>query len=697
LSITFHLEIFGRHVTLARDAAASETLENVSLKLLRSTGIGDSLDGWEIYREEGEPLSFDKKVGELVRDRWSGNISVTLRLAIPLPGKGAEEAGAAADEPAFPRARSGAPITRHDMDVNDGEAETQLEEGSPPQKKTTAANGQSAAKPVPSKPKITPSKPTVGSAPAKPASKPLMTPPKPAAGSAPAKPASKPLMTPPKPAAGSAPAKPASKPLMTPPKPAKPPSKPMMAPPAAAKPPSKPMIAPAAKPPSKPMVAAAKPPSKPMVAPPAPQSPAPAAASTAAPPAPPKKARRKTDLIATEFDIPPLEDPGANVVAVNQVKEESRARQNDKTEIEFHLDAEQVVVDDEDADVDLQARSVAAPAKAGRTRAAAPTAEREATARYYNRMNPQRVYPLLVVISKQMIERAAGSGVDQKSSGPFKVALDAAIEIEPVLPGCYCYPPRATTRLGDNDVTLTFHVVPHVLGEVTGACIRVRQDHYDLTTIDLDMKVVQRTSVLLAGALTIGLPLVSSLARHFRFDVGGRSEDVLLLAMSTIVNYVPPYALMGGLAFVTLLAYWLTRARSKDAFFEVKPIGPDEKLAQISARLDTDPGAALDDLVHLLRSNANHAAARLVLADCHFRLGNYADSLEAYQAALPKVKTEEARHYLQAAQAAAKVGDWIGGSKILGAADEALTRERTGHLDFEELREQLRSAARQAL
>jgi cytochrome c-type biogenesis protein CcmH/NrfG len=167
--------------------------------------------------------------------------------------------------------------------------------------------------------------------------------------------------------------------------------------------------------------------------------------------------------------------------------------------------------------------------------------------------------------------------------------------------------------------------------------------------------------------------------------------------MSAVVNYVPPYALMGGLALLTLLVYWLTRAQSKDAFFDVTPIGPDEKLKQISARLDSDPGAAADDLVHLLRSQPNHSAARLVLADCHFRLGNYADSLEAYQAALPKVKTEEARHYLQAAQAAAKVGDWITGSKILGAADEALTRERTNQRDFEDLREQLRGAARQTV
>ena len=228
----------------------------------------------------------------------------------------------------------------------------------------------------------------------------------------------------------------------------------------------------------------------------------------------------------------------------------------------------------------------------------------------------------VVVISRQMIEQGRRAGAAQQTSGPFKVALGSAIEIEPVLPGCYCYPPRATARLGNDDRTLTFHVVPHVLGEVTGACIRVRQDHYELATIDLDIKVVQRTWVLLTGALTVGLPLITALARHFRFDVGSQSQDYLLVGMSAVVNYVPPYALMGGLAVLTLLAYWLTRASRTDTFFDVTPIGPDEKLKQISARLDSDPGAAVDDLVYLLKAHPEHVGAQLVFADCHFRLGN---------------------------------------------------------------------------
>ena len=239
--------------------------------------------------------------------------------------------------------------------------------------------------------------------------------------------------------------------------------------------------------------------------------------------------------------------------------------------------------------------------------------------------------------------------------------------------------------------------MPHVLGEVTGACIHVRQDHYNLATIDLDIKVVQRTWVLLTGALTVGLPIVTALARHLRFDVGSQTQDFLLLGMSAVVNYVPPLALMGGLAVLTLLAYWLTRASRKDAFFDVTPIGPDEKLEQIRARLESDPGSAADDLVYLLKAHPDHAAARLLFADCHFRLGNYAEALPAYQEAFAtKVKTED-RHYLQAGRAAAKLGDWVGGSKVLAAADEALTRERTNQRDFEELRAQLRGAARQTV
>jgi tetratricopeptide (TPR) repeat protein len=689
LSITFHLEIFGRHVTLARDAAASETLETVTLKLLRSTGIGDSLEGWEILREEGEPLSFDQKVSELVRDRWSGNISVTLRLTMQLPGRPAATAESKADiggGPRLPNQRPGAPVTRHQIrlpnvnDVTTAGDDTDLEEGpsspTPEKKPAEVTNGK--AKPATA---------------AKPASKPMMAPPKPAA-----KPPSKPMMAPPKPgAATSTPAaKPPSKPMMAPPKPAasapaaKPPSKPMMAPPKPA------ASAPAAKPPSKPMMAppkpAAKPPSKPMMAPPAAAAPPPAVTRGAAP----DGKKDSTDLLDTDFDIPPMQEPGSNVVAVNQVKEEARARSADRDDTAAEIYLEQSTSQVVDEEVDDEEPAAMAEARASRKKGTAKrTVERRATVRYYNRMNPQRVFPMLVVISKQMIERAAQAQADQKTTGPFTATLDSAIEIEPVLPGCYCYPPKASARLGNDDLTLTFHVVPHVLGEVTGACIHVRQDHYELARLDLDIKVVQRTWVLFTGALAVGLPFLSALARHLHFDVGTQ-KDAFLLAMDAVVNNVPPLALMGGFAALTLLVFWLTRATRTDEFFDVTPIGPEEKLKQISERMESDPSRAADDLMYLLKSHPDHLPARLACADCYFRLGNHAEALSAYQAVLAKTKTED-RHYLQAARSAARVGDWVAGSKILSAADEALTRERTAHRDFEEVRQELRGAARQTV
>lgn len=624
VSITFHLEIFGRHVTLSREASAGETLESVSLKLLRSTGIGDSLEGWEIFREEGEPLKFSQKVSELVRDRWSGNISVTMRLSVQLPPK-AEDATSADEGPRLPPPRPVAPKTRHDMHLpNANDLASANDKEVDEEKAFEPTNGKSPKGGAPPAPKAPPA----------------------------AKKSSKPTMLVPKP--GAAP----SKPVVSAPKP---PSKPMMAPPK-----------PAAKPPSKPMMAPPKP-----AAPAAAQAPAPPARNPVAP----AGKKEPEGLVDTDFDIPPIANAN-QVVAVDEVAAAPvRSKQRRKAE-----------------EVDLAEESVfgeAEEAPRRQARAAAPrTAERRATVRYYNRMNPQRVFPLLVVISKEMIERAAKSQSDQKTTAPFTVALDSAIEVEPVLPGCYCYPPKATARLSDKDLTLTFHVVPHVLGEVTGACIRVRQDHFDLATIDLDIRVTQRTWVLVTGALTIALPFVSALARHLRLDLA--SQDVYVMAMNAVVNHVPPYALMGGLALTTLLAYWLTRSCSKDTFFDVSPITPEEKLRQIHELLETDPSRAADELVYLLKAQPDHHAARLLLADSHFRLGNHADALAAYQEAFAKGKTEE-RHYLQAGHAAAKLGDWINGSKILDAAEQALTRERMNDRAFEDLRLALRGAARQTV
>jgi hypothetical protein len=139
-------------------------------------------------------------------------------------------------------------------------------------------------------------------------------------------------------------------------------------------------------------------------------------------------------------------------------------------------------------------------------------------------MNPERVYPLLVVISKEAIKKVQKKGTEQLSSGPFKVDVESPVEIEPLVPGCHCYPPRITARLGQGDLAATFRIVPHMLGTVEGAFVSIRQDHACLAEIPLQMKVVKRGWVVLSGAMTFLLPALSSFLKHFGVDLTPESE-----------------------------------------------------------------------------------------------------------------------------------------------------------------------------
>src|SRR5437764_9150477 len=50
-----------------------------------------------------------------------------------------------------------------------------------------------------------------------------------------------------------------------------------------------------------------------------------------------------------------------------------------------------------------------------------PARTHRATVRYYSRMNPQRVYPLLVLITRDLVERVRKKHIDQRTSAPFAV------------------------------------------------------------------------------------------------------------------------------------------------------------------------------------------------------------------------------------------------------------------------------------
>jgi hypothetical protein len=304
------------------------------------------------------------------------------------------------------------------------------------------------------------------------------------------------------------------------------------------------------------------------------------------------------------------------------------------------------------------------------------TAKRRATVRYYTTMNPERVYPLLVLITRAMVEKVQKQCTDQRTSGPFQVDVERPIEIEPVLPGCDCHPPKVVTPLYGGDLTLTFRVVPRVLGRLDGASVFVRQHHAVLAEIKLETKVVRRAWVVLSGAMTFVVPGLSAILKHFGLDFQSQREDGFSLYLSVarlLFDWVSPLSLTAALGLVTILLWWLTRPRTRDVFFDIEKVGPGEKLRRIAVLRKSDRDRAATDLLELVRAFPGYQPARLFYAEWHYDTQNYAAAFKGYDRAF-QLGVTKAHHYHKAANAASRLGSNEQALRILQLAEQVLPR-----------------------
>lgn len=279
-----------------------------------------------------------------------------------------------------------------------------------------------------------------------------------------------------------------------------------------------------------------------------------------------------------------LDDEGLEVE--DEEEEEPPNRPHARTTLPVALDVQE---QKEQKSPPAKTAAIKPAPKAGRTRV------RRATVRYYTRMNPERVFPLLVLITKEMIQKTDKKDTDQRSSKPFQVDVGSPVEIEPVLPGCDCHPPKIIARLVGGELTATFRVVPRVVGKVEGASVTIRQDHIALAEIVLDMKVVQRIWVVFAGAMAFVLPGMSAILKHFGITFQGQEEQgfSLYLAITRLVmDKVSPLGLTVGLGFVTGLIWWFTRPQVRDVFWDIEKVGPAKQLQQIMASMASNPQQA---------------------------------------------------------------------------------------------------------
>ncbi len=207
-----------------------------------------------------------------------------------------------------------------------------------------------------------------------------------------------------------------------------------------------------------------------------------------------------------------------------------------------------------------------------------PATERRATVRYYTRMNPDRMFPLLVILSQAEIAEIVKAKVKQAVSEAFKVEEGSAVEVEPVLPGCDCYPPRHTLAIDAKDaITETFWVVPRVLGRVHGARVLIRQGDRVLADVPLDVKVAKQTLAVACGLLSLAAPYMTMGLKSLKLDYESQKADGFPLYQQAgnwvAENLRPEWLGLGFLGLAFVLYLWM-RPRRRDVFWDIQPAKP---------------------------------------------------------------------------------------------------------------------------
>ncbi|HEY8503738.1 MAG TPA: hypothetical protein VIL46_04095 [Gemmataceae bacterium] len=292
---------------------------------------------------------------------------------------------------------------------------------------------------------------------------------------------------------------------------------------------------------------------------------------------------------------------------------------------------------------------------------AAPEVSRRANVRYYDRMNPERMFPLLVVLSRGKLAAVAKRHVSQAAGDSFRVELGARVEVEPILPGCDCYPRRERVRVGEGDATATFWVVPRVLGRVMHARVVVRRGGNVLAEVPLEVRVRRKTLAVLLGAMSLLLPLVMVVLRQFRLDLESQMNDgfpLFATALSWLMRTVSPEALAGMLLLPALVAYLAVRPRKRDVFWDLRTEPGTGEAEPERPRRNPRPRAPEGWL----------ARGRRYLARKRFRA-----ALRCYEEGL-RAEPAEAADFARAALAAWQAGEQRRALEILRQAEARLGR-----------------------
>jgi hypothetical protein len=307
----------------------------------------------------------------------------------------------------------------------------------------------------------------------------------------------------------------------------------------------------------------------------------------------------------------------------------------------------------------LGTRSLAEQLRGRRSGQSDPNLKRHATVRYFRRMNPDVLYPLMVLITSKAIEDVKADRLGQRSVAGLTINTDDPVEIEPLLPGCDCVPPRLVARLEAGDLSAVFRILPRAVGRLEGATVMIRQNHTVIAEIPLEMRVSRKLWAILLGVATFVLPAISALLKHFGLDFetqAGQGFDLYLAVARVVFDQLSPSVLTAVLGLCTGLVWWSCRPRAEDVFWDLGVAGPETRLRRVREELRKGSDGAVGELKAIVDAFPNHWPARLLLAEWHYHTEDYRQSLDEYKLALGH-EAGAPEDYLRASLSASHLGD----------------------------------------
>ncbi|MGE3854027.1 MAG: STAS domain-containing protein [Planctomycetota bacterium] len=217
----------------------------------------------------------------------------------------------------------------------------------------------------------------------------------------------------------------------------------------------------------------------------------------------------------------------------------------------------------------LAAQAVAAaPVEKLADLAAGDTIERQTTVRYYEQMNPLRNFPLLVLLTKEKVEKIVMKHVAQTEGVGVKIkAANPMVEIVPRVPGCLVVPDRLTVDVRPESVEAQFFVTPLAPGDIRHARVEIWYEGVRIDTIETPTKV---TTQFIARVLALGgvlNPLIFGTLEGLGVNPSEAASNAMLVRLAQ--NFGGSYMVMGLAAAVVcgLLAslfWWINKPRQSD-------------------------------------------------------------------------------------------------------------------------------------